>query len=113
MAMVTAMQKKVCATAACAEDTHGGWNNKTVSPPRIACAMTVHRAAMPSHFIQRRRSANQVHAAMEMVSSTIDPAIARWLHSYRIPPCNGGMLKEPKEVGQSGMERPASLLVTI
>src|SRR5580692_4387405 len=112
MAMVTAMQKKVCATAACAEDTHGGWNNKTVSPPRIACVMTVARAAMPSHFIQRRRSANHVHAAMEIVSRTIDPAIARWLHSNLIPPRKGGTLKDPKDVGQSGMESPASLLVT-
>jgi hypothetical protein len=42
----------------------------------------------------------------------MDPAIARWLHSYRIPPCNGGTLKDPNEVGQSGMESPASLLVT-
>ena len=83
-----------------------------MSPPRIACVMTVPRAATPSHFIQRRRSASHVHAAMEIVSRTMDPAIARWLHSYRIPPCNGGTLKEPKEVGQSGMESPASLLVT-
>src|SRR5580704_7603071 len=67
---------------------------------------------MPSHFIQRRRSANHVHAAMEIVSSTMDPAIARWLHSNFIPPCNGGTLKDPKDVGQSGMESPASLLVT-
>src|SRR5580700_9190373 len=67
---------------------------------------------MPSHFIQWRRSANQVHAEMEIVSMMIDPAIARWLHSNFIPPCNGGTLKDPKEVGQSGMERPASLLVT-
>jgi hypothetical protein len=49
---------------------------------------------------------------MEIVSSTMEPATARWLHSYLIPPCNGGTLKDPKEVGQSGMERPASLLVT-
>src|SRR5208282_3903511 len=110
--MVTAMQKNVCATAAWAEETHGGWNNKTVRPPRMACVMTVPRAAMPSHFIQRRGSANQVHAAMESVSRTMDPAIARWLHSNFIPPCSGWTLKDPKEVGQSGMERPASLLVT-
>src|ERR1700733_12477235 len=111
-AMVTAMQKKVCATAACTEETQGGWNKRTVRPPRIACVITVPRAATPSHFIQRRRSANHVHAAMEIVSSTMDPAIARWVHSYLIPPCKGGTLKDPKEVGQSGMERPASLLVT-
>jgi hypothetical protein len=67
---------------------------------------------MPSHFIQRRRSASHVHVAMEIVSNMMDPAIARWLHSYRIPPRKGGTLKDPKEVGQSGMERPASLLVT-
>ena len=67
---------------------------------------------MPSHFIQWRRSANQVHAAMEIVSMIMDPAIARWLHSNFIPPCNGGTLNDPKEVGQSGMESPASLLVT-
>jgi hypothetical protein len=112
MAMATAMQKNVCPTAAWAEETQGGWNKRTVSPPRIACVMTVPKAATPSHFIQRRRSANQVQVAMEIVSSTMDPAIARWLHSYRIPPCNGGTLKEPKDVGQSGMESPASLLVT-
>src|SRR5206468_2821027 len=33
-------------------------------------------------------------------------------HSYRIPPCNGGTLNDPNEVGQSGIESPASLLVT-
>jgi hypothetical protein len=49
---------------------------------------------------------------MEIVSNMMDPPIARWLHSYRIPPCNGGTLKDPKEVGQSGIESPASLLVT-
>jgi len=42
----------------------------------------------------------------------MDPAMARWVHSNFIPPCSGGTLKDPKEVGQSGMERPASLLVT-
>jgi len=112
IAMTTEMQKNVCATAAWAEETHGGWNNRTVSPPRIACVITVPRAATPSHFIQRRRSANQVHAAIEIVSSTMEPAMARWLHSNLIPPCNGGTLKDPKDVGQSGMESPASLLVT-
>ena len=49
---------------------------------------------------------------MEIVNRTMDPAMARWLHSYRIPPRNGGTLKDPNEVGQSGMESPASLLVT-
>jgi len=112
MAMATAIQKNVWATAAWAEETHGGWNNKTVRPPSTACVITVPRAAMPSHFIQRRRSANHVQAAIEIVSITIDPAIARWVHSNLIPPCSGGTLKDPKEVGQSGMESPASLLVT-
>src|SRR5579863_6064074 len=107
MAMATAMQKNVCATAACAEETQGGWNSSTVSPPRIACVITVPRAATPSHFIQRRRSANHVQVAMEIVSTMMEPVMARWLHSYLIPPWSGGTLNEPKEVGQSGMERPA------
>ena len=38
--------------------------------------------------------------------------MARWLHSNLIPPRNGGTLKDPNDVGQSGMDRPASLLVT-
>ena len=42
----------------------------------------------------------------------MDPAIARWLHSNLMPPFNCGTLKDPKDVGQSGMESPASLLVT-
>src|ERR1700722_6478078 len=78
----------------------------------MACTITVPRAATPSQCIQRRRSIDHVQTAIEMVSSTIDPAMSRWLHSYFTPPFSGGTLNDPKEVGQSGIERPASLLVT-
>ena len=40
------------------------------------------------------------------------PAIMRWPCSNFTPPTMRGMRKVPKDVGQSGTERPASLPVT-
>src|SRR5712691_10521911 len=82
-------------------------------PPRIPCTITVPNAANPSHCNQRRFSTRQVHTARMIVSTPTNSATMRWLCSYSIPPTMCGILyHDPKLVGQSGTERPASLLVT-
>src|SRR5579872_347456 len=66
-AMQTAMQKNVCATVACAVESQGGWKNKTVIPPSVACTITVPKAASASHRSQRRRSTKKVQQAMAKI----------------------------------------------
>ena len=57
--------------------------------------------------------ASQVQTAMDNGEQPDRSAIMRWVCSTRTPPTNGGILySDPNEVGQSGTERPASLLVT-
>src|SRR5216684_2909967 len=86
-AITTAMQKNVWASAAWAEEIAGGRYNRTVSPPRIPCAISVRSPATC--------------------------AIMRWMCSNCTPPTSFGILyQEPKDVGQSGTDNPASLLVT-
>ena len=98
---------------ACAVETSGGSSFNTVIPPRMPCTITVPSAPHASHFIQRRRSANQVQIDIVTVSKPMNSAIMRWLCSYLMPPTMAGRRYiEPNEVGQSGTERPASLLVT-
>src|SRR5207247_10800572 len=70
------------------------------------------REAVSRPFIQRRFTTSSVHKEMVRVRIIVEPASARCFHSYRIPRCNGRTLNHPNEVGQSGIESPASLLVT-
>ena len=75
--------------------------------------MTAPSAVQPSTRIHLRVSTRCVHTAITMISRPMNSAIMRWVCSYFTPPTMGGSLySEPKEVGQSGTERPASLLVT-
>ena len=75
--------------------------------------MTVPSAAKPKIRIQRRFSVRQVQTARMIVSSPAPCAIMRWVCSNFTPPTSFGILyKEPNEVGQSGTDSPASLLVT-
>src|ERR1051326_1237743 len=82
-------------------------------PPRMPCAITVPSAEKPKMRIQRRFSERHVQTARMIVSSPAPWAIMRWVCSNFTPPTSFGILyQEPNEVGQSGTERPASLLVT-
>src|SRR6266853_5240919 len=112
-ATTTAMQKNVWASAAWAEEIAGGRYNRTVSPPRIPCAITVPTAASAKIRSQRRFSTRQVQIARISVRSPATCAIMRWMCSNCTPPTSFGILyQEPKDVGQSGTDNPASLLVT-
>ena len=76
-AMATTVEKNSCASVACAAETGGGWNMRTVMPPRIPCAMTPPRAAKPSHRIQGRFSALHSQTANTIVSMPMQVAITR------------------------------------
>src|SRR5208337_2985976 len=84
----------------------------TVMPPRAAWASTASTAAPPVHFTQRRESLIQRARARMIVRIPTAPAIMRWPCSNLTPPTMRGIRKLPKEVGQSGTDRPASLPVT-
>src|SRR6516165_8728602 len=91
-AIETAIEKKVCATAAWAVETMGGCRKSTVNPPNTAWAITVAKAAKASFRNQERRSTTHVQRAMAKVRTTSDPATRRWLHSNRTPPARLGTL---------------------
>ena len=79
----------------------------------MPCMITTARAAMPKLRIQRRSSVRQVQSARMIVRRPTNSASMRWPCSNRTPPTIGGILQiDPKLVGQSGTESPASLLVT-
>src|SRR5208282_4436526 len=73
-ALVEFGARLVCDTAACALETGAGRKNKTVSPPRMPCTMTVASAARPRRRSQWRFSAIQVQTAKMMVSSPVNSA---------------------------------------
>src|SRR5712671_5919276 len=109
--IATTGEKNNCARVACAAETAGSWNVRTVAPPRMPCAITPPRAAKPIQRIQARFSTLHSHAAKIIVRMPTQVAITRWVNSYRMPPTMGGA-SEPYASGQSGIERPASFEVT-
>src|SRR5271166_4424994 len=112
-AIAITTQKMVCASVACAVEIDQGSRFSTVMPPRIPWPTTAASAIQPSTRIHLRCSTRWVHTAMTMISAPMNSAIMRCVCSYLIPPTIGGSLyREPKEVGQSATESPASLLVT-
>ena len=112
-AIAITTQKIVCASVACAVEIAHGRKNSTVSPPSTPCPMTAASAIQPSTFIHLRCSTRCVQTAITMISRPMNSANMRWPCSYFTPPTMGGILySEPNEVGQSGTDRPASLLVT-
>src|SRR5437588_9845695 len=86
----------------------------TVSPPNTPCAMTSATFDQAKTLNHERRSTTCVQIAKMTVNTPATSAIMRWLCSYCTPPVIGGILySDPKLVGQSGTDNPASLLVTI
>jgi hypothetical protein len=73
----------------------------------------VQKVPIASQRNQRRRSTIRVQMAIARVNVISDPANIRWVHSKRTPPTKcGTLMRYPKDVGQSGTDSPASLLVT-
>ena len=75
--------------------------------------MTVPSAPKANIRIHRRFSVRHVQTARRIVNSPAPCAIMRCVCSNFTPPTSFGILyQEPNEVGQSGTDSPASLLVT-
>src|SRR5262245_58072898 len=115
-AIETIKQKKISASAACAVDTAGGRKNRTVTPPRMPCAITAPNAAAPVRRTQPAVLAVHNQTTSTTVRKPTPDAMSRCPCSYKMlaTHIDGGNVNmfQPYVVGQSGTERPAPLLVT-
>src|SRR5260370_8002787 len=108
-AISTVVEKKSCGRQAWLMLPGLGSMKITVMPPSKPCAITAASAIQPSRRIQRRPSARDNQIARIIVSSPTVVATMRWPCSKITPPSILG-ISLPYERGQSGTERPASLL---
>ena len=113
--MATAMQKNVCATRRVRRGDRRRLEKQNGNPAENCPARSPCRKRQrPAIRIQRRFSTRQVQMAMDdgqQPRACRRPCDACARNARRRPSC-GILYQDPNEVGQSGTESPASLLVT-
>src|SRR6202171_3757280 len=106
--------KTICAKHAWITGSQYCNNCLTTSPPKTACTATPATAITPNQRNQRRSSLRQIKIESTSVKTASPPAITRCECSKNAPPAS--CLKEenqvPNDLGQSGTESAALLVVT-